>query len=316
MVAGGIAEADGRGRRLERRMDQDDIAAVRRLLASQPRPTTLAERRERLDAVASVDPVASDIHFEVVGFGGVPGEKSLAPGADPAGLLVYFHGGGYSSGSIKSHRRMVAEAGRAAGVAALAVGYRLAPEHPFPAALDDALAVWEALIAQGFEAGRIAVGGDSAGGGLALALMISLQRLSRPLPACAWLVSPWVDLTMTGASLKTKADVDPLISAAYLRELADAYLAGHDPSDPLASPLNADLSGLPPLLIQVGSAESLLDDSVRLAGRAGEADVAATLQIWPHMIHAWPLWAARLQSGRHALVDAGAFIRARLSSRA
>ena len=287
----------------------DDMAAVRALLGSKPRPTTLAERRARLDEVAGADPVASDIVFESLNLGGVPVERSLAPGSDPARSLIFFHGGGYCSGSIRSHRGMVAEAGRAAGVATLAVGYRLAPEHPFPAALEDALTVWDALMAQGADPAAIAVGGDSAGGGLTLALMISLKRHRRPLPACGWLISPWVDLAMTGASLTAKAAVDPLISEAYLNELARQYLAGADPADPLISPLHADLTGLPPLLIQVGSAETLLDDATRLAERAGAGDVAVTLEVWPHMIHGWPLWAAHLESGRRALAHAGAFIR-------
>ncbi len=287
----------------------DDMAAVRALLSSKPRPTTLAERRARLDEVAGADPVASDIAFESLTLGGVPVERSLAPGSDPTRLLIFFHGGGYCSGSIRSHRGMVAEAGRTAGLATLAVGYRLAPEHPFPAALEDALMVWDALMAKGADPAAIAVGGDSAGGGLTLALMISLKRRGQSLPACGWLISPWVDLAMTGASLATKAAVDPLISEAYLKELARQYLAGADPANPLISPLHADLSGLPPLLIQVGSAETLLDDATRIADRAGAADVAVILEVWPHMIHAWPLWAAHLKSGRRALAHAGAFIR-------
>jgi len=292
----------------------DDMAAVRALLSAKPRPTTLAERRARLDEVAGADPVAGDIVFERLTLGGVAVERSLAPGADPSRVLIYFHGGGYCSGSIASHRGMVAEAGRAAGVAALAVGYRLAPEHPFPAALEDALAVWDALVAEGVDPAKMAIGGDSAGGGLTLALMLSLKAQGRPLPACGWLISPWTDLAMTGATLTTKASVDPLISEAYLTELARQYLAGADPANPLISPLRADLAGLPPLLIQVGSAETLLDDAARIAERAGAADVAVTLEVWPHMIHAWPLWAAHLESGRRALAHAGAFIRARLSA--
>jgi acetyl esterase/lipase len=141
--------------------------------------------------------------------------------------------------------------------------------------------------------------------------MTSLRDAGKPLPGCAWLVSPWVDLQMTGASLAEKADVDPLISKSYLEELASAYLTGADPANPLVSPLNADLAGLPPLLVQVGSAETLLDDAVRIARRAGAADVRVNLEIWPHMIHAWHLWTAQLEEGRRAIASAGAFIRAR-----
>jgi len=225
-------------------------------------------------------------------------------------VLLFFHGGGYCSGSIMSHRGMVTEAGRAARVRTLAVAYRLAPEHPFPAAIEDARAAYRFLLDQGILTSNIVVGGDSAGGGLTLALMIILRDAGQPLPGCGWLVSPWVDLQMTGASLDEKADIDPLISKPYLEELAMAYLAGTDPANPMVSPLRADLAGLPPLLVQVGSAETLLDDAVRLARRAGAADVRINLEIWPHMIHAWHLWAAQLKDGRRALASAGAFIRA------
>jgi acetyl esterase/lipase len=290
-------------------MSVAEIDAVRDLLRSRPRPTDLAERRERMDAICSVDPVAPDIRFEAVAIGTLPAEWSLAPGSDPSAALLFFHGGGYCSGSIRSHRRMVAEAGRAAGLRTLAPGYRLAPEHPFPAALEDALAAYGFLLDQGIRPERIAVGGDSAGAGLTLALLASLRDTGRTLPRCAWLVSPWVDLAMTGATLTTKAEADPLIHSDYLRELAAAYLGGVDPRDPRVSPLYAELRGLPPLLVQVGSAETLLDDAVRIARRAGEADVAVRLEVWPRMIHAWPLWAARLEDGRRALAVAGAFIR-------
>jgi monoterpene epsilon-lactone hydrolase len=289
-----------------------EIDAVRALLSSRPRPVGWAQRRERLDAIGSTAPIATDIRLEAIDINGVPAEWSLAPGSDPARVLLFFHGGGYCSGSITSHRGMVTAVGRAAGVRTLAVGYRLAPEHPFPAAVEDASAAYGFLLDQGIAPGSIAIGGDSAGGGLTLATMVTLRNADAPLPGCAWLVSPWVDLQMTGASLVKKADVDPLIQKPYLEELAAAYLAGADPADPRVSPLHADLTGLPPLLIQVGSAETLLDDAVRIARRAGVADVPVSLEVWPHMIHAWHLWAAQLEDGRRAIASAGAFIRARL----
>jgi acetyl esterase/lipase len=294
-------------------MGQHEIDAVRALLHAKPRPVGFAERRARIDEVAAVYPPAPDLRFTAVDAAGVPCEWSIAPGSDESRVLMYCHGGGYCSGSIRSHRGMVGETGRAAGVRTLAVEYRLAPEHPFPAALDDALAVYGSLLAQGIAPARIAIGGDSAGGGLTLALMTRLRDTGRPLPGCAWLVSPWTDLQMTGASIAGKSAVDPLIQRAYLQELADAYLGGADPANPLVSPLHADHAGLPPLLVQVGSAETLLDDAVRIAGRAGAANVAVTLEIWPDMIHAWHLWAAQLADGRHAIASAGAFIRARLA---
>src|SRR5262245_25539415 len=293
--------------------DQSEIAAVRALLTAKPRPVGWVERRARIDEVGTHWPVADDIALEEVDVDGIPGEWSIAPGSDALRVLMFFHGGGYCSGSVASHRRMVTEAGRAARVSTFAVGYRLAPEHPFPAALDDALTAWRWLQMLQIPAARVAVGGDSAGGGLTVALINELKASKQELPGCAWLVSPWTDLTMSGATLATKDAVDPLIHKGYLVELADAYLpSGMDKNDPRVSVLYADLSGLPPTLIQVGSDETLLDDATRLAAAAGAAAVPVTLEIWPHMIHAWPMWNAHLSAGRRALASAGAFIRRHL----
>ncbi len=287
-----------------------EIDAVRALLSSKARPVGWAERRQRIEEVGSIWPVAGDVTLAAVNLGGVPGEWSIVAGSDASRVIMFFHGGGYCSGSILSHRRMVTEAGRAAGMRTLAVGYRLAPENKFPAALDDAVTAWRFLRAQGIAAEHIAIGGDSAGGGLTVALINRLRDSSGELPACAWLVSPWTDLTMSGSTLASKDAVDPLIHKDYLNELADAYLpAGMNRKDPRVSPLYADLKGFPPTLVQVGSAETLLADATRFAAMAGAADVAVTLEIWPHMIHAWPLWNAQLEPGRRALASAGAFIR-------
>ncbi|RBP08546.1 acetyl esterase/lipase [Roseiarcus fermentans] len=294
-------------------MAEDEIDAIRALLASKPRPVGWAARRARLDEVGSVWPVAPDVTLETVDAGGRPGEVLLAPESDPTKILLFFHGGGYCSGSILSHRRMVTEAGRACGLRTLALDYRLAPEHPFPAALDDARAAWRRLRESGVEAGRIVVGGDSAGAGLALALMQRLREEGEAQPACAWLVSPWTDLTMSGATLTSKDADDPLIHKTYLEALASAYVPDDmDRANPSLSPLFADLSGFPPMLIQVGSEETLLSDAARLAEAAGGARVAATLEVWPRMIHAWPLWNARLNAGRRALAHLGAFARSAL----
>jgi acetyl esterase/lipase len=290
-------------------MAQSEIDAVRALLSSKPRPVGWPRRRKRLDEVGAVWPVADDVKLTSVDVNGMPGEYSVVPGSDTSRVLMFFHGGGYCSGSIKSHRRLVTEAGRAARMRTLAVAYRLAPDNPFPAAYDDALTAWQFLRNQGISAGHIAIGGDSAGAGLTLALISRLRNANEELPACAWLISPWTDLTMSSSTLAGKAGVDPLIHKEYLNELAEAYLpAAVDRKDPRVSPLYADFKNFPPILIQIGSNETLLDDATRLAARAGAADVAVTLQIWPHMIHAWPLWNAHLEDGRRALVNAGAFI--------
>src|SRR5438046_6984211 len=249
-------------------MPQSEIDAVRALLSSKPRPVGWPERRKRLVEVGTVWPVADDVEFAAVDVNGMPGEYSVVPGSDPSRVLMFFHGGGYCSGSIQSHRRLVTEAGRAARMRTLAVAYRLAPEHQFPAAYEDALSAWRFLLNQGIVAADIATGGDSAGAGLTLGLIGRLRDGHEELPACAWLISPWTDLTMSGSTLASKASVDPLIHKENLNELADAYLpAGVDRKDPRVSPLFVDLRHFPPMLIQVDPDDTLLDDATRLASR-------------------------------------------------
>lgn len=290
-------------------MADADIAAIRTMLASQPRPSGPAERRQRLDSFGSALGVPDDARLETVQINGVQAEWSATPAADPACAVLYLHGGGYMAGSIVSHRYVAIEIGRSARARTLALDYRRAPEHPYPAQLDDALAAYRYLLDQGLAAGKIAVGGDSAGGNLTLALLIALRTRGLPLPACGWVVSPWSDLTASGATMQSKAAVDPMIQKPYVLELAQNFAGGRDLSDPLISPQLADLTGLPPLLIQVGSEETLLDDSVMLAGRAGAAGVATTLEIWPDMIHAFTMFFPLVAASRRATVDAGSFIR-------
>jgi acetyl esterase/lipase len=209
---------------------------------------------------------------------------------------------------------MAAEAGRAAGVQTLALEYRLAPEHPFPAALTDALAAWDWLTSTGIAPNRIVVGGDSAGGGLTLSVWQELRRTGREGPACLWLVSPWTDLTMSGASVDENDAIDPLLHRPYLEELAAAYVpAIVARNDPRVSPLFADLTGLPPTLVQVGADETLLDDSVRLVRAAARAETDVRLHVLPHMIHAFPLWNAVLPAARAALAEFGGFARQHLA---
>ena len=291
-------------------MADPEIARIRDLIAAHPRPAELSERRRRLDMLAERSVLPADVRVEPAAANGVAAEWTSTPGADPSRVLLFLHGGGYVSGSIASHRVMVAEAGRQAKARTLALAYRLAPEHPFPAALEDALAGYRFLLSSGINARHVVIGGDSAGGGMTIAAMVMLRDAGEALPGCAWCISPWVDLEMTGASIARKAAVDPLIQRSYLQELAAAYLNGSDPQNPLASPLRADLRGLPPLLIQCGADETLLDDSVRLAGAAGDAGVAVTLEVYPDMIHVWPLFHQQVAAGRRALAAAGQFIRA------
>jgi monoterpene epsilon-lactone hydrolase len=290
-------------------MSAAEIAAVRAMLKSRPRPIGLVERRARLDGLGAGYAIPADIAITPVDAGGVPAEWTSAPGADQERVILFLHGGGYMAGSLRSHRHVMAELGRLAGMQTLALDYRLAPEHPFPAALDDSLAGYRFLLASGLSPTNITLAGESAGGGLAVATLVSLRDAGLPLPGRVWCSSPWTDLTMSGTTMQTKAEVDPLIQRAYLQELATAYLAGADPAGPLVSPLGADLRELPPMLIQVGSSETLLSDSVRLAAAAGAADVRITLQVWPGMIHAWHLFHPQLAEGRAALAEAAAFAR-------
>jgi acetyl esterase/lipase len=228
-------------------MSGNEIDAIRALLMAKARPVGWSERRARIDEIGSTWPVAGDVRLGPVDLGGLKGEWSIVRGSDASRVLLFFHGGGYCSGSIVSHRRMVTEAGRAAGVSTLAVDYRLAPEHPYPAAHEDAMKAWRFLGKQGIAARDIVVGGDSAGGNLTITLINRLRAAGEEQPACAWLVSPWTDLTMSGASLEMKDHVDPLIHKVYLEELAEAYVPSPvDRKDPLISPLFADLRGFPP----------------------------------------------------------------------
>lgn len=293
-------------------MTDPDIEVIRTLLASRPRPTELDERRRRLDALGAQYALPADVRIEAVSANGVPAEWNSTPGAEASRAMLYLHGGGYVAGSLLSHRSMVAEAGRAAGLRCLALDYRLAPEHPFPAAVEDAVAGYRYLLDQGFAPSRIAIGGDSAGGGLTAATLVALRDQGLPMPACAWLISPWVDLESTGESMASKAASDPMVQKPYLLEIADLYLGVAKPRTPLASPLHAALHGLPPLLIQVGAAETLLDDAVMFARRAGAEDVAVTLEIWPEMIHVWHLFHPQVAAGRKALAAAGDFVRCHL----
>jgi epsilon-lactone hydrolase len=294
-------------------MSDAEIEVIRQALAANPRPVELSERRKRLDALGGQYPVSPDVRIEPAEASGVAAEWTMTPEADATSIILFLHGGGYVSGSLKSHRHMVAQAGRRACARTFALDYRLAPEHPFPAALNDAVAGYRFLLSRGFTPNRIAIAGDSAGGGLTVALLVSARDAGMPLPACAWCISPWVDLAATGGSMMAKAAVDPMIEKPYLLELAKSYLDGANPLTPLASPLYADLRDLPPMLIQVGSAETLLDDAVRLAGAAGAADVRVRLEVWPDMIHAWPLFHQQVTAGRCALAAAGAFIRSHWS---
>ncbi len=241
--------------------------------------------------------------------GGVSAEWSVADGADQDKVILYVHGGGYVMGSAGSHRDMTGRLSQAAGARVLSLNYRLAPEHPFPAPVDDSVAAYRWLLGQGIQASNIAIAGDSAGGGLALAALIAIRDAGEPVPAAGIGISPWVDMEGTGESMTTRAAVDPVVQKEGLLGMAKIYLGGADPKNPLAAPLHANLAGLPPLLIQVGDSETLLDDATRITERARKADVDVTLKVWDEMPHVWHLFAPILPEGRQAIEEIGAFFK-------
>ena len=244
--------------------------------------------------------------------GGVSAQWISAPGARDDRVLLYLHGGGYVIGSVHSHRDLIARLSAASGCRVLGLDYRLAPEHPFPAPVEDATAAYRWLLDQGVAPAQIAIAGDSAGGGLTAATLLSLRDAGTPLPAAAVMLSPWVDLEGEGASMKTRADVDPMVKRELVLGMAETYLAGGDPRQPLAAPLHAALEGLPPLLIHVGDHETLLDDSVRFAEKARVAGVDVTLEVWGEMVHVWHLFADELPQAQRAIERVGEFLRRRL----
>lgn len=295
-------------------MSDPEIGALRAKILARPVTTDIGERRKNMDTRGLAYTLASDVAVEKVSADGVPGEWTETPGVARDAAILYFHGGGYVIGSLDSHRHMVSEAGRAANCVALALDYRLAPEHPFPAPVEDAVTAYRYLLAHGFKPERVALAGDSAGGGLVVAAMVAIREACLPQPGCGWALSPWIDMEAIGESMESKAAADPSVQKPGILEMARLYLGGADPRSPLAAPLYADLTGLAPLLIQVGAAETLLDDAVRLAQRAGAADVFVDLQIWPEMVHVWPLYWPELKAGKRALDDAGAFVRTTLKT--
>lgn len=271
-----------------------------------------AEVRAAFEELLAGLPTPEGVTFSEAVLGGVSALECRSDGNTQAGTLLYFHGGGYVAGSARGYRGLPATLARAANISAVSIDYRLAPENPFPAAIEDGVVAFRALIEEGIEPDRIVFAGDSAGGGIVVSTLLKLRDAGHPLPAAALLLSPWVDLACAGASFESKASEDPSLTPAGLRACARHYLGQGDPKDPLASPLYADLSGLPPMLIQVGSSEILLDDAVRLARAAGADGTAVRIDVWPEMIHVWQSFAFMLPEGAAAIEDAAAFINAKI----
>jgi acetyl esterase/lipase len=250
-----------------------------------------------------------DTRFERVDSDGVPAAWVSSPAAAPDRVILYLHGGGYYGGSLTTHQGLASRLSKGAGAPVLLADYRLAPEHPFPAAVEDATKSYRWLLHRGFSPERIAVAGDSAGGGLAVAAMLELKASGEALPAAAVCLSPWFDLAMTGESIETKASVDRILRPSDMPFVVWCYLRSVDPRTPTASPLYGDLSGLPPLLIQVGTDEILLDDSRHFAERARQATVSVRLDIWEGMIHVWHAYARFVPEAREAIAQIGEFLR-------
>lgn len=270
----------------------------------------LEESRAELDGLALLLPVDPDIAVTPVDADGVACEWVAAPGTDIGRAVLYLHGGAYTQGSLSSHRSLCGRLSRAAGAPVLSVGYRLAPEHPHPAAVDDALVTYRWLVEAEMAPARVAFAGDSAGGGLALATLVAARDAGVAQPAGAVLISPWVDLTLAGASMDARAGHDPLLSRTSLARNAGHYAADADLAAPLVSPLFADLAGLAPLLVLVGTAEVLLDDAVRLADRAREAGVEVDLHVHPDLVHVWPVFAG-VPEAEETMATMGAWVAAR-----
>ena len=298
-------------------MPSQDIFELRRMIAANPLPTDLEALRLAADSDSERFPLDPDINVDRVSVAtGVSAEWTWTETADRRRVVLYLHGGGYVFGSILSHRHLVAEIGRASGSRTLAIDYRLSPENPFPAAVDDALASYRFLLDEGIEPRHIALAGDSAGGGLVVATLVAIKEAGLPQPACGWVISPWVDMEASGETFVSRADTDPMVKREIIVNFAQAYLNGADPRSPFASPIYADLRGIAPLLIHVGASEVLLDDALKLARTAGAADVSVRLEIWPEMVHIWHVFHRILGDGRKAVQTGAKFLREAMNGRA
>ena len=288
----------------------EKILDILRKNAAAGRPDTWDERRALMDEKSF--PPHDDVAYEPVNAGGVSSLWVTAPGVSEDRVVLYLHGGGYVVGSLRSHQDLTARISKVADARVLYIDYRMGPEDPFPAAVDDAVTAYRWLLAEGCDPSQMAISGDSAGGGLTVATLVSLRDDGHPLPATAVCISPWVDLEGVGDSMTSNENVDPTVRLEGLTEMAEAYLGGAHPRTPLAAPLYADLTGLPPMLIQVGGVETLLDDSTRLAQVAKDAGVDTTLEIADEMFHVWHAFAPMLDEGQQAVDRLGGYILERI----
>ncbi len=278
-----------------------------------PVGSDVSEQRRLLRELLSAQPLPGGVTVTAAALGGVPTAEITVDGVEPRHVVLYFHGGVYVMGDAFLAADLASQVGRRTGAKVISVDYRLAPEHPYPAAVDDALAAYEALLDNGAAPSDIVFAGESAGGGLAIATLVNARDHQLPQPAAAYVMSPYADLTLAGTTLETKSKADPLLSREALRARVADYTAGKDAALGLISPIFADLSGLPPLIIQAGTHEVLLDDALRLAQRAATADVAVTLDITPRVPHVFQAYYQILDEAAAALDRAGQFLSAQLA---
>jgi monoterpene epsilon-lactone hydrolase len=292
-------------------MPSQQLETLINMLRSLPRSQGLSpqEARASFEKSTSLIRIPEDVRCQPLDANGIPAEWVVTPGAQDDKVVFFLHGGGYASGSINTHRELASRISRAAGARVLLINYRLAPEHPHPAALEDSLTAYRWLLSNGVSPNHTVIAGDSAGGGLTVATLVALRDAGDPLPAAAVCLSPWVDMEGKSESRRTKASLDPSVRPDDIALQAESYLGGADPKTPLASPLYADLHGLPPLLVQVGGAETLLDDSTRLAERAKAVGVDTTLEVWDEMPHVWQFFSFMLPEGQQAIDRIGEYIR-------
>jgi monoterpene epsilon-lactone hydrolase len=281
-----------------------------------PAGTSISEQRRLLSELTSRQPLPADVTVTAAALGGVPTAEITIDGIEPRHVVLYFHGGVYVLGGAAQAAGLAAQVGRRTAARVISVDYRLAPEHPYPAAVDDALAAYRALLDNGTAPSDIVLAGESAGGGLAVATLVNARDHGLPQPAAAYLMSPYADLTLAGTTMQAKREVDVLLSPESLQARVPDYTAGHDPALGLISPVFADLSGLPPLVIQAGTHEVLLDDAVRLARQAATADVEVTLDITPRVPHVFQTFAPILDEAAAALDRAGQLLSAHLAGAA
>ena len=301
-------------------MSIEQLEAVIELLTSRERPEnpTVEESREGFERLARYVGGDAPASFADVNANGVPGEMVRDEGSTGDGVTLYLHGGGYVIGSPATHRELARRLSAETGGGVLVIDYRMAPENPFPAPVEDATAAYEWLLDQQihisndkYDPSKLSIAGDSAGGGLTVATLLSIRERGLPMPSCGVCLSPWVDMEGLGGSMTTRADKDPMVQREGLVAMGGVYLGSADPRSPLAAPMYADLAGLPPLLIQVGTRETLYDDATRLARVAMDSEVETVFEPWKEMIHVWHLFAPMLDEGQQAIERMGEFIKAK-----